>query len=180
MNLLNLCPATVLPLPAEYLKPLLIDGNKNQKKEYIRMKNFDSKLYKRRSAYHEAGHAIMLVIFYEKIQFARISSFYSDEENLGFVRSFDENPVLGCKCQSQHRKYTESKILINLAGYVAQFLYPAQKIGWSDLHEYFYSILTEKNNSTSDYGRVLQDLKSLTIFDIVDNKQAGAKYRTKI
>ncbi len=119
------------------------------------------KLQQRRTAYHEAGHAVMHVIFYDKILFAQLNEWEAVEGLNGFVRTRDEKPYMVCQHEHQQRRYIESRILIDMAGVVAQYLYPAQKVDWYDLSDLFDMDVQEQSYSGQDFGRVYEQLEIL-------------------
>ncbi len=139
-------------------------------------RKFDGKLYRRRTAYHEAGHAVLGVILQNDILFARINSFDADEALAGVTRVWGEYaPHLLPFGEAQYQKYIELRIMKNLAGYVAQYLYPAKKADSYYLNEMCYLALTQDDDGDefnpdddtrvySDYSKVLKDLEALMFF----------------
>ena len=81
----------------------------------MNMKNQDSKFCRRRTARHEAGHAVISVIMREIIVSVQIYSFYSKKKVLGQVRLFNREPMLNCYSNTQYKKFLELKIIRNLA-----------------------------------------------------------------
>lgn len=121
----------------------------------------NGKLRQRRTAYHEAGHAVMHVIFNDKILFAQLNHWDSEQELEGYVRTVDEEPYFLCKHKHHERRYIESRILIDMAGVVAQYLYPAQKVGWDDLFDLFEMDVLALSSHGQDFGRVYEQLEIL-------------------
>ncbi len=122
----------------------------------------NGKLHQRRMAYHEAGHAVMHVIFFDKIHFAQLNDWDSEDELLGFVRTDNKESFITFQHEHQKRRYLESRILTDMAGLVSQYHYPSQKVGWWDLQELFEMEKQDFSSKDSDFFRVYERLETLT------------------
>ena len=125
------------------------------------MKNQDSKLCRRRTARHEAGHAVISVIMHEKIVSVQIYSFYSKKKVLGQVRFFNREPMLNCYSNTQYKKFLELKIIRNLAGVIAQYMNLAKRYDLFYIDDLIEGDFFDLSGPNGDYKKVLEDMKQL-------------------
>lgn len=144
-----------------------------KKRKNVKLSAKDHRI--QRVAYHEAGHAVTAVIFKEKFKYAEIDN---KDGRSGAVHITGELPDLACSCQSGKSKYREARIIISLAGFIAENLIlvrNAQKVdlNWKSLEKKFFDntedytflatgVHTAPNN---DYGYLMNDLIHLMDFD---------------
>ena len=110
---------------------------------------------RRRTAYHEAGHAVLGVIFDKEIAFVK---FTNDEshEFVAFVRFPNSQKYTGAPRIAFFRRMMEVQILIDFAGVVAEFMRVRPKLDDSAYGELIESQLLDDAYGEGDYARITE------------------------
>lgn len=134
-----------------------------------------------RVAYHEAGHAVTAVIFKEKFKYAEIDN---KDGRSGLVQITDELPALACSCECSKNKYREAKIIISLAGFVAENLIRVRNahkedLDWKSLERKLYYNSDVFGAVGTDYAYLMEELEPLMDFNSFGRYNEKYEFRYK-